>query len=484
MKVSKLVLMFIFGCMCFTSYSQSNNSELPTSINEDGTAPHSSAILDVQSDSKGMLVPRMTSVQRTGIATPATGLLVYDTDSNSFWYYDSSGWADLSSTSGADDDWNVLSNGIQTDSFVAINTSSIDLNSNLYVFRPLGDFGAGKAALFAYRSGFSSTPDSGGIHHGTLGIDAAVKAFSNWGNAYTAAVAGHSYLDYTNSAAVLGGDRTGDNFGALGFRDSTQLWAGYFDGDVRFRPASNYTPELYLDIVREYVNQGEFGQWHELYVLPRSRNTNAPDYDFYYLGNSNNHFDGAYLNAINPANSLFLNGTTIVSGANELGVGTSLPGMKLHVKQDIANRGIRTEHQSTSDYWDTGIGITTKNYKFYYNGTSKADIASIDGAYIETSDASLKTDVDFIPTVLSKVLQLKPASYYYKDSKSQASAKSIGFLAQEVEEVFPEIVRQKDDGTKGLAYSNFAVLAIKAIQEQQEMINQLKDEIDKLKSDK
>lgn len=484
MKGISIFLVFIFGCLYYTSYSQSNNSELPTSINEDGTAPHSSAILDVQSDSKGMLVPRMTSVQRTGITTPATGLLVYDTDTNGFWYYDSSGWADLSSASGADGDWNVISNGIQTDSFVAINNNTIDENSNLFVNRELGDYGADKASIYGFRNGFASMPDSGGIHFGNLGIDAAVKAFSNWGNAFSTAVAGHSYLDYTNSAAILGGQRTGNIFGALGFRDSTQIWAGYFDGDVRFRPESTYTPELYLDIVREYTNQGEFGQWHELYVLPRSRNTNAPDYDFYYLGNSNNHFDGAYVNALNPENSLFINGNTIVPGNGELGVGTSSIGMKFHVKQDIANRGIRTEHQATFDYWDTGIGLTTKNYKFYYNGTSKVDIASVDGAYIQASDATLKTDIEFMPSVLPKVMQLKPASYYYKDSKIQATEKTIGFLAQEVEQVIPEIVRQNEDGTKALAYSDFAVLAIKAIQEQQEMIDQLKDEIDKLKSEK
>ena len=59
-------------------------------INTDGTIAHSSAILDIKSITKGMLAPRMSSVQRTAIATPAAGLLVYDTDTNSFlrlcWY--------------------------------------------------------------------------------------------------------------------------------------------------------------------------------------------------------------------------------------------------------------------------------------------------------------------------------------------------------------------------------------------------------------
>jgi len=42
-----------------------------------------------------MLIPRMTSTQRNGINTPATGLLVFDTSSKSFWFYNGSAWKDL-----------------------------------------------------------------------------------------------------------------------------------------------------------------------------------------------------------------------------------------------------------------------------------------------------------------------------------------------------------------------------------------------------
>lgn len=55
-----------------------------------------SAVLDVYSTSKGMLVPRLTSTQRTAISSPATGLLVFDTDSVDYMYYDGSGWTELS----------------------------------------------------------------------------------------------------------------------------------------------------------------------------------------------------------------------------------------------------------------------------------------------------------------------------------------------------------------------------------------------------
>jgi hypothetical protein len=54
--------------------------------------PDNSAMLEVQSTTKGVLLPRMTTVQRNAIATPANGLQVYDTNTNSIWYYNGSFW--------------------------------------------------------------------------------------------------------------------------------------------------------------------------------------------------------------------------------------------------------------------------------------------------------------------------------------------------------------------------------------------------------
>jgi hypothetical protein len=71
------------------------------SVGINTNAPHNSAILDIQSDNKGMLVPRMNSGQRTGIGSPAAGLLVYDTDTNGFWFYNGAVWTNLSASATA-----------------------------------------------------------------------------------------------------------------------------------------------------------------------------------------------------------------------------------------------------------------------------------------------------------------------------------------------------------------------------------------------
>ncbi len=64
-------------------------------INTDGIDPDASAMLDVSSTDKGILIPRMTTMQRTNISSPATGLLVYDTTTGSFWYFGNGGWNEI-----------------------------------------------------------------------------------------------------------------------------------------------------------------------------------------------------------------------------------------------------------------------------------------------------------------------------------------------------------------------------------------------------
>jgi len=88
----KQLILFICGFLPLLATAQN------VGINTDGTQPDNSAILDVKSDSKGLLLPRLSKAQRTGIATPAIGLTVFDTDSYSFWIFRgdlNGGWVEL-----------------------------------------------------------------------------------------------------------------------------------------------------------------------------------------------------------------------------------------------------------------------------------------------------------------------------------------------------------------------------------------------------
>lgn len=179
--------------------------------------------------------------------------------------------------------------------------------------------------------------------------------------------------------------------------------------------------------------------------------------------------------------SLGTSGTTQmrINDAGQVGINQLSPDQMLHIKHNVANKCIRLEHQSASDYWENGVGTTTKNYKFYYNNLFRADISSVDGSYTQSSDRNLKKDIKDMESVLDKVKQLKPSTYNYIDFNG-IGPKSMGFIAQDVEPIFPDLVRDGDDGYKGLVYDGFAVIAIKAIQEQQKIIEELQKKIEML----
>lgn len=79
-RIITLTTLFLFGIV-----------QAQVGINT--TTPHSSSMLDVTSTSKGFLAPRMTKAQRDLITTPATGLLIYQTDDTpTFYYYNGAAW--------------------------------------------------------------------------------------------------------------------------------------------------------------------------------------------------------------------------------------------------------------------------------------------------------------------------------------------------------------------------------------------------------
>jgi len=69
------------------------------SVNNTGATANTTAMLDVSSTSQGMLIPRLTTTQRTGISSPATSLIVYQTDGTpGFYYYTGSAWVSLNAS--------------------------------------------------------------------------------------------------------------------------------------------------------------------------------------------------------------------------------------------------------------------------------------------------------------------------------------------------------------------------------------------------
>lgn len=72
----------------------------------DSNSFDSSAVLEIQSTTQGLLFPRMTTSERTSISTPAAGLMVYDTTKNALYYYNGSSWVIM--VRNMEDDSNII----------------------------------------------------------------------------------------------------------------------------------------------------------------------------------------------------------------------------------------------------------------------------------------------------------------------------------------------------------------------------------------
>ena len=154
-------------------------------VNTDGSTANPSAMLDVQSSTKGMLIPRMTQAQRTAIASPATGLMVYQTDAPAgFYFYNGTAWT-LSSIQKIDDlsDAKSDNDGSENGSSIFLgigagtNDDSTD-NQNVGVgFQALttnttGEFNTatGYKALFSNTEGHANTANGwGALYSNTSG---------------------------------------------------------------------------------------------------------------------------------------------------------------------------------------------------------------------------------------------------------------------------------------------------------------------------
>ena len=77
------------------------------------TTPDASSALDITSTTKGLLIPRMTETQRDAISSPATGLMIYQTDGTvGFYYYNGGGWAEVAATSATYSIGDVVNGGV------------------------------------------------------------------------------------------------------------------------------------------------------------------------------------------------------------------------------------------------------------------------------------------------------------------------------------------------------------------------------------
>ncbi|HSK13045.1 MAG TPA: tail fiber domain-containing protein [Phnomibacter sp.] len=216
---------------------------------------------------------------------------------------------------------------------------------------------------------------------------------------------------------------------------------------------------------------------------------------FYYSGT-----EDTYLRAGVNGSNVYINnipsGNVLIGyNSTEMGINTGIdPVFTLEVVQPNGMKAL-SMRDSYGYKWSMAANfINTLNngqgvaLDLYYNGTGRGRFQYWNGAYIQLSDARVKTNVEPLPPVLDRIARLNTVRYEINNNNPKHE-KSIGFIAQEVKPLFPMLVRQVEDiSLKGgrlkdlhvMDYSGFGVLAIKALQEQQVEINTLKKEHDEL----
>jgi hypothetical protein len=100
------------------------------------------------------------------------------------------------------------------------------------------------------------------------------------------------------------------------------------------------------------------------------------------------------------------------------------------------------------------------------------------------SDQTLKTNIIVVDNAIDKVNNLRGVYFDWIDTTRFNNKDQLGMIAQEVEKITPELVDTSSDGIKSVNYSQMTALLIEAIKEQNNRINQLKTDIDMLKSKK
>lgn len=162
------------------------------------------------------------------------------------------------------------------------------------------------------------------------------------------------------------------------------------------------------------------------------------------------------------------NVTTFLRGDNTWGTVTA--SAELGITDDIVSN---YNFYPTLTNANTSLSnIYTSSSKLYYNPL----LGQLNATNFNSlSDKSVKENIQTIDNALNKVLELRGVTFNWIDSKT----KSIGVIAQEVEQVIPEVVFTGTSGEKSVNYSGIIGVLIEALKEQQQQINELKLKVNK-----
>ena len=129
----------------------------------------------------------------------------------------------------------------------------------------------------------------------------------------------------------------------------------------------------------------------------------------------------------------------------------------------------------------TAVTIDTNKDAFFVGNISGSVIrASGDIIAFNSSDERLKDNVTYIHKPIEKINQIGGYEFDWNEKQQVYHGHDVGVLAQELEKVLPEAVKDRDSGYKGVQYDKIIPLLIEGIKEQTDHIKDLKERIEKL----
>ena len=202
----------------------------------------------------------------------------------------------------------------------------------------------------------------------------------------------------------------------------------------------------------------------------------------------------------------------IEKSTGRVGIGTIQPAVKLEVNGHfkLKNGASINEFSTDGTLSDNSHNAvpTEQAVKTYVDASFKNQLVSRDGRFIailqndrnfcirnigadqavwctnsQVSDITLNEQITPINQALSKLLSLRGVSFHWKD-KTLGEDRELGVIAQEIEQVFPELIMNPDGNSKLVQYDKFAPVLIEAIKEQQATISQLQKEVKMLKQER
>jgi trimeric autotransporter adhesin len=192
--------------------------------------------------------------------------------------------------------------------------------------------------------------------------------------------------------------------------------------------------------------------------------TNVPEATFLTTIETSSTIGGLRINETNTGNGIWIdeadNGSGLVIEERNAGSGV------------IINQSVGEGAGSANGY---GILLTSTgtNEPIYVNHNGNIATLSTAGVWTNASDSTLKKNILPIDYGLDVVQKLRPVSYQMKSNNE----KQVGFIAQEVIQLVPEVVSENEGATMSMSYGNLVAVLTKAIQEQQIIIENQQKEI-------